>query len=95
MQQRDLYRDLMVDNVGELTSRLAQAKQRFAKQKVSVKLQHISELERVRTQCTELQRRMEGLEESTDLQMEQNYAAVEIAWNQSMDAVDQLLRGLP
>jgi len=94
MQHKDVYLDLVAGNVGELVSRVAFAKKSFAKQKVSAKVEHQRELEQVRNRCAELQRLVEELEEGQDRQLEQNYAAVEIAWNQSMDAVDTLLRGL-
>jgi hypothetical protein len=94
MQDKDVYLDLVAANVGELVSRVALAKKSFAKQKVGVKVEHWGELEQVRNQCSELQRLVEELEEGQDRRLEQTYAAVEIAWNQSMDAVDTLLRGL-
>jgi translation elongation factor EF-Tu-like GTPase len=94
MQQKDVYLDLVAGEVRELVSRVALAKKSFAKLRVSVKVEHLRELEQVRNHCSELQRLVEELQERQDRQLEQTYAAVEIAWNQSMDAVDTLLRGL-
>jgi hypothetical protein len=74
---------------------MAQAKNRFAKQKVSVKIEHSQELERVRSRCAEFKRCVEELEEAEELHLAYHYANAEAAWNKSMDAVDMLLRALP
>ena len=95
MQHKGTYLDLVVEEAEELAARIAQAKNRFAKQKVSVKIEHVQELERVRSRCTEFKRCVEELEEAQELHVEYDYAAAETAWNKSMDAVDTLLRGLP
>jgi len=94
MQHKDVYLDLVMGDVGELVSRVALAKKSFVRQKLSVKVEHLRELEQVCNRCSELQRLVGELEEGQDRLLEQNYAALEIAWNQSMDAVDTLLRGL-
>jgi hypothetical protein len=73
---------------------VALAKKSFAKQRVGVKVEHQREPEQVCNCCSKLQRPVEELAEGQERQLEQNYAAVEIPWNQSIDAVDALLRGL-
>jgi hypothetical protein len=95
MQHEEVYLDLVVENAEELATRMALAKNRFSKQRITVKLAHRQELESVRSHCTRFQHCVEEFEEAPGFQMEQNYAAAEIAWNESMDAVDALLRSLP
>lgn len=94
MQQRELYLDQVADEVEELAARIALVKKRFAKQKVGVKLEHLAKLAQVHNRCAAFNRCVEQFEEAEDLQLEQNHAAVEVAWNESMDAVDMLLQVL-
>jgi hypothetical protein len=50
----------------DLSSRVLELNGRFARQKVSVKLEHYWELEYVRTRFTEFKRRVEDLENAED-----------------------------
>jgi hypothetical protein len=94
MQQKELYFDLVAEEVEELASRVALVKKRFAKQKVGIKLEHLAKLAQVHTRCAAFNRCVEQFEEADEFQLEQNHAAVEAAWNESMDAVDMLLEAL-
>ena len=62
MQSREAYLDHVTTEVDDLASRVAVLKGQFAKQKVSVKLDHYWELEFVRTRFTEFKRCIEALE---------------------------------
>jgi len=94
MQLKDIRMDLVVEDARQLATRLALAKKEFAKQKISVKVEHLQELERLHSQCAEFQRCFEKLEDAQASERDFNYAQVELAWNKSMDAVDVLLHGL-
>ena len=61
MQGRDVYLDRITTEVEEVASRVTLLKGRFAKQKVSVKLDHYWELDYVRTRFTEFKRRIQQL----------------------------------
>jgi len=56
MLLKEAYLDQVVGEVEDLAARVAQLKGRFAKQKVSVKLEHYWELEYVRTSFAEFKR---------------------------------------
>ncbi len=60
MLLKEAYLDQVVGEVEDLAARVAQLKGRFAKQKVSVKLEHYWELEYVRTSFAEFKRRIAG-----------------------------------
>lgn len=92
--QQSTYLKLVLENAEELTERLALAKKQFARQNIWIKAEHSRELEQLHSRCTEFKRRVEDLEEAEEQQREYDYAATEMAWNQSMDAVDVLLRAL-
>lgn len=87
--------DQVVGEVEDLAARVAQLKGRFAKQKVSVKLEHYWELEYVRTSFAEFKRRIEDLEDADDAQLAKFQEAVEAAWKDLIHAVDTLLAALP
>ncbi len=87
--------DQVVGEVEDLASRVAQLKGRFAKQKVSVKLEHYWELEYVRTSFAEFKRRIADLEDADDAQLAKFQEAVEAAWKDLIHAVDTLLAALP
>jgi hypothetical protein len=70
-------------------------KGRFARQKVSVKLEHYWELEYVRTRFTEFKRRVEDLEEAHDGELDRFQESVEIAWKDLIHAMETLLAALP
>jgi hypothetical protein len=95
MQRKQIYWDLVLEDVEELAEHIALAKDRFTKQCVSVKAEHFRELERVHSRCKEFQRCVEQMEEADELQTEFDYGSAELAWKRSMDAVDVLLRALP
>jgi len=74
---------------------VALLKGRFAKQKVSVKLEHYWELEYVRTSFAVFKRRIADLEDADDTQLAKFQEAVEGAWKDLIHAVDTLLAALP
>ncbi len=87
--------DQVVGEVEDLAARVAQLKGRFAKQKVSVKLEHYWELEYVRTSFAEFKRRIADLEDADDAQLAKFQEAVEAAWKDLIHTVDTLLAALP
>jgi len=74
---------------------VAALKGRFAKQKVSVKLDHFWELEFVRTRFTEFKQRIEALEDADEQELPRLQEAVDGAWRELMQAVDALTVALP
>ena len=58
MELKEAYLDRVLGEVEDLSSRVSDLKGRFAKQKVSVKLEHYWELGSVRTRFTEFKRRV-------------------------------------
>jgi len=95
MQPREAYLDRVTTEVEDLASRVAVLKGRFAKQKVSVKLDHYWELEFVRTRFTEFKRRIEALEYSDEPELPRLQENVDVAWKELMQAVDTLMAALP
>jgi hypothetical protein len=95
MLLKEAYLDQVVGEVEDLAARVAQLKGRFAKQKVSVKLEHYWELEYVRTSFAEFKRRIADLEDADDAQLAKFQEAVEAAWKDLIHAVDTLLDALP
>lgn len=95
MQPREAYLDHVTTEVEDLASRVAILKGRFAKQKVSVKLDHYWELEFVRTRFTEFKRRIEALEYSEEPELPRLQENVDVAWKELMQAVDTLMAALP
>jgi hypothetical protein len=79
----------------DLCSRGSELKGRFAKQKVSVKLEHYWELEYVRTRFTEFKRRVEDLENAGDGELDRFQESLEIAWKDLIQAMETLLAALP
>ena len=79
MLLKEVYLDQVVGEVEDLAARVAQLKGRFAKQKVSVKLEHYWELEYVRTSFAEFKRRIADLEDADDAQLAKFQEAVEAA----------------
>ena len=94
MQPKEAYLDRVTSEVEDLASRVALLKGRFAKQKVSVKLDHYWELEHVRARFAEFKRRVEQLEEADDLELPGLQENVDAAWNEVMRAVDTLMSAL-
>jgi hypothetical protein len=92
---KEAYLDQVVGEVEDLAARVTQLKGRFAKQKVSVKLEHYWELEYVRTSFAEFKRRIADLEDADDAQLAKFQEAVEVAWKDLIHAVDTLLAALP
>lgn len=95
MQLKEAYLDRVVDEVEDLASRVAILKGRFAKQKVSVKLEHYWELEYVRTRFAEFKHRVRELEDAEDEELQRLQEGVELAWKDLLHAVETLLAALP
>jgi hypothetical protein len=95
MLLKEAYLDRVVGEVEDLAERVALLKGRFAKQKVSVKLEHYWELEYVRTCFAEFKRRVRDLEEGDEFEIERIREAVEVSWNDLIHAVETLLAALP
>jgi hypothetical protein len=95
MQPREAYMDLVTTEVEDLASRVVLLKGRFAKQKVSVKLDHYWELEFVRTRFTEFKRRIEDLESADEPELARLQQNADIAWKELTQAVDTLMAALP
>ena len=95
MLLKEAYLDQVVGEAEDLAARVALLKGRFAKQKVSVKLEHYWELEYVRTSFAEFKRRIADLEDADDAQLAKFQEAVEAAWKDLIHAVDTLLAALP
>lgn len=95
MLLKEAYLDRVVGEVEELAARVALLKARFAKQKVSVKLEHYEELEYVRTRFAGFKRRVRDLEDADDLEMDGIQESVEVAWKDLLHAVETLLAALP
>lgn len=86
--------DHVVTEVEDLAGRVAVLKGRFAKQKVSVKLEHYWELEYVRTRFAEFKRRVQELEDAEDSELARIQEGVETAWKDLIHAVETLLAAL-
>ena len=95
MLLKEAYLDRVVGEVEDLAARVALLKGRFAKQKVSVKLEHYWELEYVRTRFAEFKRRVSDLEDADELQVGKIQEAVDIAWKDLIHAVETLLAAMP
>ncbi len=94
MQGREAYLDRVTTEVDEVASRVALLKGRFAKQKVSVKLDHYWELDYVRTRFTEFRRRIQQLEDADDPDLARIQENVDLAWKDLLQAVDTLMNAL-
>jgi hypothetical protein len=94
MQVREGYLDRVTTEVEEVASRVAELKGRFAKQKVSVKLDHYWELDYVRTRFAEFKRRIRQLEDADDPELARLQENVDVAWKDLMQAVDTLKAAL-
>jgi hypothetical protein len=95
MELKEAYLDRVLGEVEDLSFRVSDLKGRFAKQKVSVKLEHYWELEYVRTRFTEFKRRIEDLEEAQNGELDRFQESVEIAWKDLIHAMETLLAALP
>ncbi len=95
MELKEAYLDRVLGEVEDLSSRVSDLKGRFAKQKVSVKLEHYWELEYVRTRFTEFKRRVEDLEEAQNGELDRFQESVEIAWKDLIHAMETLRAALP
>jgi hypothetical protein len=95
VELKEIALERVVDEVEDLATRVAELKSRFARQRVSVKLEHYWELEYVRTGFAEFKRRIQDLEFADDRELEKFQEAVEIAWKDLVHAVDTLLAALP
>jgi len=95
MDLKERYLDRVVNEVEDLTSRVALLKTNFAQQKASVKLEHYWELEHVRACFKEFKIRVAELQDADDLQVQDIQTAVEAAWADLVQAMDTLLSVLP
>lgn len=95
MLLKESYLDRVVGEVEDLAARVALLKERFAKQKVSIKLEHYWELEYVRTRFAEFKHRVRELEDADDVELAKMQEAVEVAWKDLIHAVETLLAALP
>jgi hypothetical protein len=95
MQFKEAYLERTVGEVEDLAARVALLKNRFARQKVNVKLEHYWELEYVRTRFSEFKHRIQELEDADDPEIPRIQEAVEMAWKDLIHAVDTLLVALP
>ncbi|HXJ13029.1 MAG TPA: hypothetical protein VNH19_12220 [Candidatus Limnocylindrales bacterium] len=95
MQTREAYLERVTTEVDQLASRVAVMKGLFARQKVSVKLDHYWELEFVRTRFTEFKRRIEDLEDADEPELPRLQENVDASWNELMQAVDKLMTAIP
>jgi len=95
MELKEGYLDRVLGEVEDLSSRVLELNGRFARQKVSVKLEHYWELEYVRTHFTEFKRRVEDLENAEDGELVRFQESVEIAWRDVIHAIETLLAALP
>jgi hypothetical protein len=86
--------DQVVLEVEDLAERVALLKDRFAKQKVSVKLEHYWELEYVRTRFAEFKRRVRDLEDADDSELARIQEGVEASWKELIHAVETLVAAL-
>ena len=94
MQAREAYLDRVTTEVEEVASRVAQLKGRFAKQKVSVKLDHYWELDYVRTRFADFKQRIQQLEDADDPELARLQENVDVAWKELLQAVDSLMTAL-
>jgi hypothetical protein len=95
MELKEVYLDRVLGEVEDLASRVALLKGRFAKQKVSVKLEYYWELAHLRSLFAEFKWRVQQLEEDDDLQLKRHQEVIEATVNELMHAVDMLLVALP
>lgn len=95
MELKEAYLDRVLGEVEDLSSRVLELNGRFARQKVSVKLEHYWELEYVRKRFTEFKRRVEDLENAEDGELVRFQESVEIAWRDLIHAIEALLAALP
>jgi len=95
MQLKEGYLDHVLDEVGALASRVALLNARFAKLKVSVKLEHYRELEDIRNRFAEFKRRVEELADADDREAVRMQEVAEATWKDLIHSVDTLLAVLP
>jgi hypothetical protein len=95
MELKEAYLDRRLGEVEDLSARVCELKGQFAKQKVSVKLEHYWELERVCTRFTEFKRRVEDFEEAHDGELDRFQESVETAWKDLIHGMETLLAALP
>lgn len=84
----------ILSKVEDLASQVHLLKDRMAKQKVSVRLEHYWELAYVRSRFAEFKLRVEQLDEDDDVQLTRDQAAIEASWGDLMHAINALLAAL-
>lgn len=95
MYYTESHSDRLLQRVELLTSRVHLVKAHFAKQTVSVKLEHYWELAQVRTLFAEFKWRLEQLGDGDDPHAKRDQEAIETTWNSLMHALDALLAVRP
>jgi hypothetical protein len=95
MELKEAYLERAVAEVEDLSGRVSILKNRFARQKVNVKLEHYWELEYVRSRFHEFKHRIQALEDADGAEIDRTQEAVEVAWKDLIHAVDTLLAALP
>jgi hypothetical protein len=95
MHTKEYYLDQVVNEVENLSSRVALLKTNFSLQTPTAKLEHYWELEHVRSCFKEFKARVGDLQDADDLHLEDSHDVVEVAWNDLVQAVDVLLGALP
>jgi hypothetical protein len=95
MQLKDSYLERVIGKVENLSVRVALLRNRFARQKINVKLEHYWELEYVRTCFAAFDQRIKALEDAGDRDVARIEEDVELAWKDLIYAVDTLLAALP
>jgi hypothetical protein len=95
MELKEAYLERAVAEVEDLSGRVSILKNRFARQKVNVKLEHYWELEYVRSRFNEFKHRIQALEDADGAEIDRTQEAVEVAWKDLIHAVDTLLAALP
>ena len=91
MPGKDAYLDGLVVEIEDLAGRVALVRNRFARQKVNVKLAHYGELEYVRSRFAEFRNRILDLEGADDSEAARILEAAEAARKDLVYAVDSLL----
>lgn len=84
----------ILSKVEALASQVHLLKDRMAKQKVSVRLEHYWELAYVRSRFAEFKLRVGQFGEDDDVQLTRDQAAIEASWSDLMHAINALLAAL-
>jgi hypothetical protein len=94
-KSKEAILDRIVTEVEELAPKILLLKTRFAAQTASVRVNHFSEVISLHQCIADFKRRLEELEECDKLRLDRNFTAVQVAWHNLMQALDELLLALP